>query len=314
MTTAEQVVRAVHEVAVRAPARETYRLLADLDNWPWIFTPFVHVESTGQEGEFERVEMWTTGSDRVERWGALRRLDQAALRIEFRPEDVARPLSDMERVWAVEPDGEHACLVRLLHTCTLADDTPTARAQVTEVIDTVARAETQAVREAAELAAHTPELRLVVADTVDIDAEPRAVSDILHDIASWPRFLPHVARAEALQDADGLQFVEVDTVESNGSTLAMRTARARTSEHSLAYKQLVLPPVGSSHHVRWRVFGRDGGAVVRSEQTVVIKQDGIEAMLGDGKVLADATEFIRRELSAKVRLILDGAKRQLEGA
>ncbi|MDI3408197.1 aromatase/cyclase [Streptomyces cavernicola] len=314
MTTAEQAVRAVHEIAVRAPARETYRLLADLDNWPWIFKPFVHVERTGQEGEFERLGMWTTGGDRVERWGALRRLDEAALRIEFRPEDVPPPLTGMERVWAVEPDGEHACLVRLLHTYTLAEDTPAARAQVAGVIDTVAGTETQAVREAAELTAHTPELRLVVTDTVGIEAEPRTVGDILYDITSWPRFLPHVARAEALQDADGLQFVEVDTVEGNGSLLAMRTARVRTSARSLAYKQLVLPPIGSSHHVRWHVSGRDGGAVVRSEQTVVIKQDGIEAMLGDGKVLADATEFIRRELSAKVRLILDGAKRRAEGA
>ena len=33
-----------HEVTVRAPAAELYRYIADVENWPRLFPPTVHVE------------------------------------------------------------------------------------------------------------------------------------------------------------------------------------------------------------------------------------------------------------------------------
>ncbi len=33
-----------HEITVRAPAREVYRLIAEVENWPLIFPPSVYVE------------------------------------------------------------------------------------------------------------------------------------------------------------------------------------------------------------------------------------------------------------------------------
>ncbi|MEU9982389.1 SRPBCC family protein [Streptomyces sp. NPDC050856] len=305
--------RVSHEVTVDAPAEDVYRLLADLANWPWMFRAFVHAEVIGRQGAFERVGMWTTSGDRVEHWLALRRLDEAALRIDFRPEDPAPPLASMERSWVVEPVTAHRCTVRLLHGFTLTVDDPGALEATRGVIDTVADAETSAVRAAAELTAREPELLVVVTDTVPVAASAEAVYDALYDVPDWPGFLPHVARAEALQDEDGLQLVEVDTVENGGGLLTMRTARAGLPHRGIAYKQLRLPPIGSSHTVGWHIEPTGTGVEVTSRQTVVVRREGIARLLGDGKGTAEATAFIQRELSAKVRLILDGVKRHVEG-
>ncbi|MFE0178753.1 SRPBCC family protein [Streptomyces sp. NPDC059002] len=302
---------AAHEVKVAAPAREVYRLLADLGNWPWILEPFVHAELIGVEGGFERAGMWTTSGDQVEHWVALRRLDEAALRIDFRPERPAPPLASMERSWVVEPLSATECTVRLLHTYELTDDGPEARAATAQVIDTIADGETAAVRTAAELLVATPELLVEVTDTVDFDASPEAVYDALFDAGAWPGILPHVIRAELLHDGGDHHLVEVDTAESRGGTLTMRTARVGRPHRVIAYKQLVLPPIGTSHHVRWQLTPTEGGVTVTSVQTVVIKPEGIAQLLGEGTDLTAARGFVQRELSAKALLTLEGVKEHL---
>lgn len=312
MAVHEQAARAAHEIKVAAPAQQVYRLLADLDNWPWMFRPFVHVELLGTEGDFERVGMWTTTGDEVGHWIALRRLDEARLRIDFRPQTPEAPLATMERTWVVEPLSERECTVRLLHRYTLIEDDPAAREATDRVIDTIAGAETDAVRTAAELANEAPELLVTVTDTVGIEAPADDVYRTLYDVRAWPGILTHVARAKTLQDAEGLQLVEIDTMEADGGLLAMRTARVGRPAHTIAYKQLVLPPIGSSHHVRWHIAPTPKGARVTSEQTVVIDRDGVERMLGQGNSTAEATSFVRRELSAKARLLLGGVKEHLE--
>ena len=307
-----RVAKTAHEVTVAAPPDLVYRLLADLANWPWIFRPFVHAERLGADGPFDRVGMWTTTGDQVEHWVALRRLDEARLRIDFRPEEPAAPLATMERSWIVEPRSGGSCTVRLLHRCSVLGDDPSALESTARVIDTIADAETQAVKRAAELVAGTPELKVEVTDTVGIAGSEKAVHHALHDVRSWPGILPHVARAEVVQDTDGRQLVEIETVERSGKPLAMRTARVSLAPYAVVYKQLALPPISSSHHVRWHIEPTAGGVEVTSHQTVIVEPPGIERMLGSGKGTADATEFIQRELSAKVRLVLDGVKKHIE--
>ncbi|MEU6057067.1 SRPBCC family protein [Streptomyces sp. NPDC047097] len=303
--------RAVHEVKVAAPAREVYQLLADLDNWPWIFAPFVHTELLGTDGGSERVGMWTTSGEGVEHWVALRRLDEDALRICFRPERPVPPLASMERSWVVEPLSATECTARLLHTYELGDDGPQTRADTARVIDTIAEGETEAVRAAAELVTATPELRVEVVDTIDFDASPEAVYDVLFDVGAWTGALPHVTGTRLLQDGGDHHLVEVDTAESRGGTMTMRTARVGRPHQIIAYKQLVLPPIGSSHHVRWRLTPAAAGVTVTSAQTAVIRPDGIARLLGEGADVAEARTFVQRELSAKVRLTLEGAKEHL---
>ncbi|MFJ4342485.1 SRPBCC family protein [Streptomyces sp. NPDC088915] len=292
----------VHEVKIRARAGEVFGLLADLANWPWLFRPFVHAEVLGRDGDFERCGMWTTSGERVEAWVALRRIDAGRMRIDFRPERPAPPLTRMERAWVVEPSGDGACLLRLEHRYEVAGD-DTALAETGAVIDAVAEGETAAVRAAAELPG---ERRIVVDDRVTVRGGAAAVHRALYDVAAWPGLLAHVVRAEVLQEEDGAQLVEVDTREADGGILAMRTARVGRGEELVAYKQLVLPPIGSSHTVRWRVEPDGDGVAVRSEQVVVLAPEVSD--------VAAVTAFVRRELSAKVRLVLDRVKELVEGA
>ncbi|MDN3262846.1 SRPBCC family protein [Streptomyces sp. CSDS2] len=286
----------VHEVEVAARAGEVFGLLAELANWPWMFRPFVHAEVLGEAGGFERCGMWTTSGERVEAWVALRRVDAARMRIDFEPERPAPPLTRMERAWTVEPVGEEECLVRLEHRYEAAGG-DAALEETGAVIDTIAQAETAAVKAAAELPA---DRRILVVDEVRVAGSADTVHRVLYDVAAWPGLLAHVERAEVLQDEDGAQLVEVDTREADGGILAMRTARVGRGGTLVAYKQLVLPPIGSSHTVRWRVEPDGDGVTVRSEQVVVLAPDVAD--------VAAVTAFVRRELSAKVRLVLDRAK------
>lgn len=304
----------IHEVAVGVPAKRVYALLADLGNWPRIFRPFVHLEVLGSAGDFQRVGMWSVTGDRVEHWSALRRPDEAALRIDFRPEEVAPPLTRMERSWTVEPRGSGACVVRLAHTYAVADDDPAAAASVRAAVDTVAQAETAAVKAAAEIEAGASDLLLTVTDRVDIDAPVEAVHDALYAVERWPEFLPHVVRVDVRQDSAGMQMVEMDTREGDGSLLTLRTARVGRPPLTICFKQLALPPIGSSHHVRWTLTpsGAGRGVSVTSEQVVVIDESGIPQLPGEGRPVDKARQFAQRELSAKARLILDGVKGRLE--
>ncbi|MFJ6750222.1 aromatase/cyclase [Streptomyces sp. NPDC091266] len=158
------VAKTAHEVTVAAPPDLVYRLLADLANWPWIFRPFVHAERLGADGPFDRVGMWTTTGDQVEHWVALRRLDEARLRVDFRPEEPAAPPAMMERSWIVEPRSGGSSTVRLLHRYSVLGGDPSALESTARVIDTIADAETQAVKRAAELVAGTPELKVEVTE------------------------------------------------------------------------------------------------------------------------------------------------------
>lgn len=304
----------IHEVAVGVPAEKVYALLADLGNWPRIFRPFVHLEVLGSAGGFQRVGMWSVAGDRVEHWSALRRLDDAALRIDFRPERMAPPLTRMERSWTVEPNTADSCAVRLTHTYEVADGDRDAAESVRAAVDTVAQSETAAVKKAAENEARSPGLLLVVTDRVDIAASAEAVHDALYSVERWTGFLPHVVRVDVGQDIGGLQMVEMDTRERDGSLLTLRTARVGLPPLAICYKQLLLPPIGSSHHVRWTVTpsAAGTGVSVTSEQVVVIDESGIPDFPGEGREVDKARQFAQRELSAKVRLILDGVKAHLE--
>ncbi len=150
------VTTAIHEAEVDAPAKAVYEMLADLDGWPRIFRPFVHVESLGAADGFERVGMWTASDDRVEHWTALRRLDESALRIDFRPERPAPPLASMERSWSVRPLSPGTCAVRLTHDYRVLGEDPAALRSARELIDAIAGAETAAVKAAAEQEATAP--------------------------------------------------------------------------------------------------------------------------------------------------------------
>ncbi|MEE1929394.1 SRPBCC family protein [Streptomyces sp. TRM 70351] len=305
---------AEHGVPVRAAAEPVFRLLADLDAWPRVFPPFVHLERLGQdERGRERVGMWAMSGERIDHWVALRTVDEAGLRVSFVPESAPPPLGSMHRSWVVEPEGAEACTVRLLHEYTVREDADAgALAAVERTVAEIAAAELSAVQAAAELVAAFPKLLLEVEDSVTIAAPARAVYAFLLDAGRWPERLDHVASADVREDGPDTHVLELVTNEQRGGTFTTKTARVGIAPHKIAYKQLLLPPLGSSHHVQWLIEETAHGTTVTSRQTVVIKESGVAAVLGEGTDLAQARAFVRRELSSKVLLVLEQARDHLE--
>lgn len=317
-----RVVTASHRAAVRSPAGEVYRLLADLDSWPRIFAPFVHLERLGPAEQLgpaqgpaaegtERIGMWSVFDDTVEHWVVRRRCDEAALRLDFWPEVPPPPVASTRRSWLVEPASAHTCVVRLEQECRVGGADPGAADEVADAMEELGRRELAAVLAAAETAALSPELLVTVEDTVPVAAGRAAVYAALHRAADWPSFLAHVARAETRDFDAGGQLLETDTVEAHGGTFTTRAARVGIAPGRIAYKQLLLPPLGASHHVRWDIEERPGGCAVTSRQTVVLRPAGVAAVLGDDADIEAARGFVRSELSGKVRLILQGVRNHL---
>jgi aromatase len=297
---------------VNAPAGEVYRLLADERNWPRIFTGFVHTENLGPADPYDRIGMWAHSEGAVEHWMALRRLDEQGLRIEFRPETPPPGLASMVRSWVVEPVSAGDCLVGLEHAFQPLDGASTTVEEVSRTAARIALAEVEAVRAAAELVAAEPAALVTVEDAVTVAAPADRVFTALFDAARWPLFMEHVRRAEVTAAGEDGHILELETLERHGGTFTTRAVRVGLPGRTVAYKQLLLPPLGHSHHVRWRLTEHGGSTEVRSEQTVVIKAAGVPAVLGEGAGISQARGFVRSELSSKVRLILDAVRRHVE--
>ncbi|GAA4688974.1 hypothetical protein GCM10023347_50980 [Streptomyces chumphonensis] len=313
MSTAE-VVNVEHRARVRADAESVFRLLSDLDDWPRVFPPFVHLESLGTDARGrERVGMWSTSGERVEHWVALRTVDADGLRVGFVPERIEAPLTSMSRAWVVEPDGDAACVVRLEQAFTVAPGHADALPPLRRTVEEIASAELSAVQTAAELEAAFPELLVVVEDEVAVPGAPAEdVYAFLFDAARWPQRLDHVERATVREEDGPAHLLELVTREQRGGTMTTKAARVGLGPHKIAYKQLLLPPLGSSHHVQWRIADTPGGTTVSSRQTVVLNESGVAAVLGDGAGLGEARAFVRNELSAKVLLVLDQARHHFD--
>ncbi|MCD0452131.1 hypothetical protein LO762_23485 [Actinocorallia sp. API 0066] len=271
------------ELPVRAPAESVYRLLADLDAWPRVFGRFVHLERLGVEDGTERVGVWSVSGDGV-RYGEMRRrLRARELRVEFRFPDGSRT-EDLGL--AVTALSERESLVRVTHGAARADDLSSVRA-------------------AAESEFHRPELRLVLRDVRRVAASPRDVFDFLYAADRWPEHMPHVAAASLRRFPEGGQLVEVVTRESGGGLLTTRNARVGRAPGLLVYKQLLLPPIGASHCVRWRIGESSGATVLTALQEVTLRAEGVVELLGPDADLSVARDFARRELGGKMRLLLD---------
>lgn len=299
-----------HVIDVAAPAEDVYRLLADAGNWAWIFGPFVHLDVAegGTAGAEERVTVWSHGDGEVHRWVKHRVLHPDRLRIDYRPEQLPPTLAAMERSFVVEPVGERAARVRLVHRFRAAGSS--APDGIRDTIDRISDAELAGVKAAAEPLAERPDLLLVFGETVHLPGRPADVYDFLWDAGAWPDRIPHVSEVQ-VQDTGDAQLVAMRTAEARGGTLTTKTVRIGFPHRAIVFKQLLLPPVGRAHVVRWSLAEESGRTAVTSRHTVLVDAEGARRMLGADTDPGKAAEFVRRELTTKTRLIFDAAGEHL---
>jgi aromatase len=303
-----------HQITVRAPAATVYRLIAEVQNWPRIFPPTVHVDCLESSGQTERIRIWATANGEAKNWTSRRVLDPTALRIEFRQEVSTPPVAAMGGTWLIEPISEGESLVRLLHDYRAIDDDPDSLTWIEQAVDRNSRSELAALKVNVELATDSADdLTLSFEDTVHIDGAAEDVYDFINEAQLWKERLPHVARVHLEENSPGLQVLEMDTRTKDGSTHTTKSVRVCFPHSRIVYKQVTLPALMTLHTGYWLLKDDGAGVVATSQHTVVVNTANVTKILGDGAGVPQAREFIRNALSTNSLATLGHAKDYAEG-
>lgn len=300
-----------HEITVAAPAADVYRLIAEVENWPRIFPPTIHVDVVERTGDEERIRIWATANGAAKNWTSRRSLDSEGRRIEFRQEVSTPPVASMGGTWIIEPLAAGGSRVRLLHDYRAVDDDPAGLKWIDEAVDRNSRSELAALKSNVELAtaAETAELLLSFEDTVRIEGPAKDAYDFVNEAGLWAERLPHVATVRLEEDTPGLQTLEMDTRAKDGSTHTTKSYRVTFPPQRIVYKQVTLPALMSLHTGRWTFEeSADGTTTATSQHTVVLKPENIARVLGPDAGVAEARSYVQGALSTNSRATLGHAK------
>ncbi|GAA3302638.1 hypothetical protein GCM10020295_48970 [Streptomyces cinereospinus] len=218
----------------------------------------------------------------------------------------------MGGAWIIEPQGEAASRVRLLHDYTAVDDDPASLTWIDEAVDRNSRSELAALKTSVELATAAAELTFSFEDTVEVEGSAKDVYDFVNEAGLWSERLPHVATVRLTEDVPGLQTLEMDTRAKDGSTHTTKSYRVCLEGRKIAYKQTTLPALMNLHTGYWTFTGTDTGCTASSQHTVVLRPENIEKILGPGAGVAEAREYVRSALSTNSRATLGHAKAYAE--
>lgn len=310
----QQVLREVeHEIKVLAPADDVYRLIAEVENWPRIFPPTVHVEHLERGKAEERIQIWATANDEVKTWTSHRTLDPDGRRVGFRQEISTPPVGSMGGAWVVESLSPTESVIRLLHDYRAVDDDPESLAWIDQAVDHNSRSELAALKTNVEVAAVSGDLLMSFVDTVRIAGLAKDAYDFVNEADRWADRLPHVATVRLGEETPGLQTLEMDTLTKEGTTHSTKSIRVCFPHHKIAYKQTTLPALMTLHTGCWTFTdGEDGTATAASQHTVVLRPENITTILGPDAGVAEAREYVRNALGANSRATLGYAREYAE--
>ncbi|MFJ5230583.1 aromatase/cyclase [Kitasatospora sp. NPDC088391] len=303
-----------HDITVDAPAEAVYRLIAEVENWPRIFPPTIHVDREDLGEGQERIHISATANGQPKNWTSHRDLDPQALRIGFRQEIPAPPVAAMAGTWIIEPLDGGKCKVRLLHDYRAINDDPHDLLWIDEAVDRNSRSELDGLKRNVEFAHAAEAATFSFEDTVEIHAEPGQVYDFIDRADLWAERLPHVAAVRLTEDTPHLQTLEMDTRAKDGSTHTTKSHRVTTPGERIAYKQVTLPALLALHTGRWTFTTTGNGTTTATSQhTVTLHTDRVTQILGPHATLADARTYVHDALSTNSRATLQHAKAFAEG-
>ncbi|MFD3700849.1 aromatase/cyclase [Streptomyces sp. NPDC058646] len=301
-----------HEITISAPPAAVYRLIAEVQNWPRIFPPTVHVDHVERGEGTERIRIWATANGEPKSWTSRRTLDPENLTVTFRQEVSAPPIAAMGGTWIVEAVGPEASRVRLLHDYRAVGDDPKSLEWIDEAVDRNSRSELAALKENIELAYATEDLTFSFEDTVQINGSAKDVYDFINEADRWEERLPHVAKVRLDEDVPGLQTLEMDTRAKDGSVHTTKSYRVTFPHQKIAYKQVTLPALMTLHTGYWTFTENESGVAASSQHTVTINTANIARILGPEAQLSCAKEYVHTALSTNSRATLGHAKEYAE--
>lgn len=301
-----------HDITISAPAKEVYRLIAEVENWPQVFPPTIFVDHAERGERSERIRIWATAKGEAKNWTSRRELDPDALRIMFRQEVSSHPVASMGGAWWFESVSDTETKVRLFHDYRAVDDDPEHLAWIDEAVDRNSRSELEALKRIVESATATAELTFSFTDTVQINGSAKDVYDFINEAHLWAERLPHVAAVTLTEDAPGLQTLEMDTRARDGSTHRTKSYRVTFPHQRIVYKQVTLPALMTVHTGIWTFTENEQGVAASSQHTVVLNSDNITRVLGPDAGVSEAREYVRGALSTNSRATLDHARAYAE--
>lgn len=300
-----------HEIVVSAPPPAVFSLIVDVDNWPTVFPPTVHVEYLERGDTEERIRIWATANGKARGWTSRRELDHDGLRIRFRQEASAHPVAAMGGEWIVEALAGGRSRVRLRHDFRSVEDTLETIAWIHQAVDRNSETELAALRAAAERGEGDQRL-ITFNDTVLVDGDAAGVYKFLYQAKEWEQRLAHVDRVSVDEEIPNLQLLEMDTRAADGSTHTTVSVRVCFPEHLIVYKQLRTPALMSVHTGQWTIRSAGDGTVATSRHTVAVAPEAVAGVLGEQATVEDAREFVRSALGRNSLMTLNAAKAYAE--
>jgi aromatase len=306
-------VRAVeHEIRIAVPAAAVYRLIAQVGDWPRIFSPVIHVLQEEAGDRTERIRIWSAVNGEAKSRVARRTLDSARSRISFRDEGPGQPGAVHAGTWVIEELTDFESRVRLVLEFLADDDDPRSLAPMTQAVDAGARARLADLKHGAELANEASDAVFSFADTVRISGSVKDAYDFINDAQRWPERLEHVDGAELTEDMPGVQHLATVTLMPSGSAHPTESYRVCFPYRRIAYKAITMPALMSAHTGCWAFAQDDLGVLLTSRQTVTLHAANVKSLLGPDVTFAQAREHVEHALSSNSRATLTEAKEYAE--
>lgn len=302
-----------HFIDIDVPASGVYTTLADVQNWPRVFPPTVHVDHIERGRHEERIRIWAIANGTTKTWTSRRELKPDRLWIGFRQEVSAFPVAAMSGSWHVLPLTEHTSRVLLSHDYRAVDDDADHLAWIDRAVEENSHSELAALKANTELATADAELLLSFTDQVASTGVPKDMYHFVNEANLWRERLPHVTAVELREDIPGLQTLRMETVTEDGGRHLTESARVCFPHRRIVYKQTTLPALLSLHTGFWRFTEEDDGTTIAvAQHTVVLRRDRIASVLGADATVADARAFVRDALGANSRATLEYARAYAE--
>jgi aromatase len=308
MTIAEDAKeRAEHRIDIAAPPSVVYGLVADVTQWPVIFSPTVHVEVLERSSSTERLRLWALANGEVRTWISRRWLNPEAQRIEFRQEICSPPVAAMGGTWTIHPAADGGSHIVLGHDYSAVGGDPAAISWIAAAVDRNSQAELAALLEAAELGQQLDELSTDFEDSVEIAGDAQTVFEFLYQAQLWPERLPHVSALELEQDGPDVQRMTMSTRAPDGSVHTTESVRARVGDR-IVYKQTVTPALLAAHTGTWTVRAGTNSVIATSAHRVLLRAEAIPEVLGADATISAARDAVRKALGANSMTTLQHAK------
>lgn len=280
-----------------APAGVVYGLLADAERWPLLLPAPVHVERMDFDGRNELLRLWDVDAagERVRSFHMRRVLDPRTRSVAFELEYALRMGAPTIGSWTVEPQEDAQSLLTLRQERTLERLSGESGERSRREWDEETEAQLAQVKEIAERWKRLDQLLLSFEDSVHVAGPAELVYDFLYRIGDWPELVASVDAARVVEDAPGVQLAAVDGfAEPDGGSITTRTARlCFPAAARIVYKELSSPELIAAHSGEWSLQPDGNGLRVVCAQQVLLREEAVGPVLGEGTELAEARRFVR---------------------